>query len=56
MNNLENFEEIDQDKAVRMIKEILKLEQENLKTKKYKDSEMVDKIKNIIEEEVRKCY
>ncbi len=56
MNDLENFEEIDKAKAVRMIKEILKLEQENLKTKKYRDSEMIDKIKSIIEEEVRKCY
>lgn len=56
MNDLENLDEIDQAKAVRMIKEILKLEQENLKTKKYRDPEMIDKIKNIIEEEVRKCY
>lgn len=43
-------------KINRMIKDILELEQENLKTKKYDKHKMIDKIRNIIEEEVRKCY
>ncbi len=56
MNNSGNDHGIDKTKAIRMMRYILKLEQENLKTKKYNDNDMIDKIRTIIEEEVRKCY
>jgi hypothetical protein len=56
MNDLGNDHGIDKTKAIRMIRDILKLEQENLKTKKYNDYDMIDKIRTVIEEEVRKCY
>ncbi|SJZ77802.1 hypothetical protein [Selenihalanaerobacter shriftii] len=48
--------DIDKKKATNLIKKILKIEKENLKTKKYNRSQMSDKIKKMIEEEVRKCY
>jgi len=47
---------IDEAKSKRLIKKILDLENENLKTKKYSRSEMSDKIIDFIKEEVRKCY
>lgn len=54
--DVNNADRLDKAKAIRMIKNILKLEQENLKTRKYNKDEMIEKIKDIIEEEVRKCY
>ncbi|GAW28757.1 hypothetical protein ULO1_13270 [Carboxydocella sp. ULO1] len=39
-----------------ILKKIYELESENLKTKKYTDEQMVDKIQKLIIEEVKKCY
>ena len=50
------MEEVDKQKVKILIEKILKLEHENLRTKKYNKSEMSEKIKKMIEEEVRKCY
>lgn len=47
---------IKEKKANIMISKILDLEKENLKTKKYNDYDMIEKVKKIIEEEVKKCY
>ncbi|ADQ44947.1 Centromeric protein E, putative [Caldicellulosiruptor kronotskyensis 2002] len=47
-------EYIDKEKAIRMLLKIIDKERENLKTKKYKDRDMVEKLKKIIEEELRK--
>ena len=49
----DNIEKV---KAKRLMKNILELENNNLKTKTYTRSEMSDKIIKMIEEEVRKCY
>lgn len=45
---------IDKEKAKRMLIKIIGKERENLKTKKEKDIDMVEKLKKIIEEELRK--
>lgn len=47
-------EYIDKEKAKRMLIKIIGKERENLKTKKEKDIDMVEKLKKIIEEELRK--
>ena len=47
---------LDEKKINRLKLEILKLERENLKTREYTFGEMVDKIRKLIEEEVKKCY
>jgi len=51
---MENFIDIDKEKAKRILIKIIGKERENLKTKKYKDKEMAEKLKDIIEEELRK--
>ena len=48
--------EIEEVKVKRLAKKILELENKNLKTKQHTRSEMSDKIIDLIEEEVRKCY
>lgn len=47
--------EIDEDKAIRLIKKLLIKESYNLKTKEKNDIQMATEIKKYIEEEV-KCY
>lgn len=47
--------QIDEKASQRIMKRIVILEKSNLKTKRYNDSEMIKKIKKIIEEEVE-CY
>lgn len=47
--------EVDVDKAQRLIKKVIVKEKRNLSTKEFGDSEMVKKIKKMIEEEVE-CY
>ena len=44
-------EEISPEKAKKMIDRIIRLEERNLRTKQYRDKDMVDKIKAIIREE-----
>lgn len=53
--NTNNQIQIDKKKAERMLKRIIILEKNNLRTKQYNDAEMVKKIKKIIEEEVE-CF
>ncbi|MCR8938057.1 hypothetical protein O0555_11920 [Brevibacillus laterosporus] len=43
---------IDENKAERLLKKIIIMEKQNLRTKQYNDAEMVRKIKKAIEEEV----
>ena len=47
--------EVDVDKAQRLIKKVIVKEKRNLSTKEFGSTEMVKKIKKIIEEEVE-CY
>ena len=47
---------INVEKVKRMIYKIYALERSNTKTGKYGEREMKDQIKNIIEEEVGRCY
>ena len=44
-------ETIDPNKARKMIDRIIRLEKRNIRTKQYRDKDMVDKIKEIIREE-----
>ena len=44
-------DEISPEKAKKMIDRIIRLEKRNLRTKQYRDKDMVDKIKAIIREE-----
>lgn len=46
---------INKDRADRVLKKIIIMEKTNIKNKRYNDSEMVKKIKKLIEEEVE-CY
>lgn len=48
--------EIEDKKVKRLARKILELENKNLRTKQYTRSEMSDKIIDLIEEEVKKCY
>lgn len=50
-----NNVEIEKNKADRILIKLIKLEKENLKTKRLNDREMVRKIMKLIEEEVQ-CY
>lgn len=52
----ENEIKIDEKKLNRMKLNIIKLEQENLKTKEKPNDEMIEAIRKIIEDEVRKNY
>lgn len=47
--------EIDIEKAQKMLTKLIVREKKNIKTKQYNDSEMIRKIKKMIEEEVQ-CY
>ena len=62
MNNLEqsntlnaNPTAIDETKMKRILKKIVELENENVKTREYNDESMKKKIEKIIEEEVKCC-
>ena len=50
-----NDVEIDTEKADLMMKKLILKEKKNIKSKQYNDSEMIRKIKKMIEEEVT-CY
>ena len=50
-----NGVEIDVQKAQRMLQRIIVREKTNIKTKQFNDTEMVKKIKKMIEEELQ-CY
>lgn len=52
----ENETKIDEKKLNRMKLNIIRLEQENLKTKEKTNDEMIEAIRKIIEDEVRKNY
>ena len=52
----ENETKIDEKKLNRMKLNIIRLEQENLKTKEKPNDEMIEAIRKIIEDEVRKNY
>lgn len=47
--------EVDVDKAQRLIKRVIVKEKRNLSTKEFGNSEMIKKIKKMIEEDVE-CY
>lgn len=47
---------LDERKINRLKLDILRLERDNLKTREYSNDEMVEKIRKLIEEEVKKCY
>lgn len=63
LNNLEGEDfimndthiQIDKKKAERLLKKLIIMEKQNLRTKQHNDAEMVRKIKKAIEEEVE-CY
>lgn len=64
MNNEESISEqiaeveatiIDENKLKLIIKNIIELEKENVKTKEYNDDAMKKKIEKIIEEELKCC-
>jgi hypothetical protein len=48
----ENQINIDRKKAERLLRKIIIMEKQNLRTKQYNDAEMVKRIKKAIEEEV----
>jgi hypothetical protein len=48
--------DLDEKKLNRMKVRILNTERENLKTRSENEGEMIEKIRKIIEDEVRKCY
>lgn len=47
---------LDEKKLNRMKVRILSIERENLKTRIDTEGEMIDKVRKIIEEEVKKCF
>lgn len=48
--------DLDEKKLNRMKVHILNIERENIKTRSENEGEMIEKIRKIIEDEVRKCY
>lgn len=57
MNSNENNISIDPTKLKRLKNQIYHLERQNVKKKcPIPDAEMVDRIRKMIEEEVKKCY
>ncbi len=50
-----NLEKLDETTEKVITKRILDLERENIRTKRHTNTEMVEKIKRIIQEEVNKC-
>lgn len=53
LQNMQDQPEVDPSKAMKIIKWLLSLEDENDKTKKASDSEMVQKIGKRIQDDVR---
>ncbi|WP_165418303.1 hypothetical protein [Cohnella kolymensis] len=53
--NLEDID-IDKKKLDRLKFYILKAERENLRTRQDTNEQMVEKVRKLIEEEVKKCY
>ena len=47
---------VDEERLKRMTMKIYSEERSNTKTKKYGEREMKERIKNIIEGELKKCY
>jgi hypothetical protein len=47
--------QVDEKKGQRLLKKLIIMEKQNLRTKKFNDADMVRKIKKAIEEEVE-CY
>jgi hypothetical protein len=56
MSSDDMFQPLNETKINRLKLSILQLERDNLNTREYTDDEMVDKIRKLIEEEVKKCY
>lgn len=52
----DNILQLDETKINRLKLHILRLERENLKTREFTNEDMVNKIRKLIEEEVKKCY
>lgn len=50
------FKDINENKLNMIIKKVIKLEGENVKTNEFNANEMKKKIRKIIEEEVNQCY
>jgi hypothetical protein len=48
--------QIDEKRLNRMKLKILGAERENIKTRVESEQDMIEKVKKIIEEEVKKCY
>lgn len=55
MVNTEEKVKINEDKAKRLLNNIVKLEKENIRTRQYNPRRMVDKIMKMIKEEVE-CF
>lgn len=52
-----NIEELDVEKIELLKQKIFEIEKENLsRAKPKKDTEVVDELKRLIEQEVKKCY
>ena len=51
-----NYDTLAKTKFNRLMLKILKLERDNLNTREYTNTEMVERIRKMIEEEVKKCY
>lgn len=51
-----NQVKLDEKKLNRMKVRILSMERDNLKTREYTEGVMIDKIRKVIEEEVKKCF
>lgn len=55
-SKLDPFQPLDEKKLNRLKLSILTLERDNLRTRDSTNEEMVEKIRKMIEEEVKKCY
>ena len=51
-----NYDTLAKTKFNRLMFKILKLDRDNLNTREYTNTEMVERIRKMIEEEVKKCY
>lgn len=47
---------VDKNRIKYLIDQIIKIEHENQKTKKLNDDQVIEKIKRLVMEEVKKCY
>lgn len=50
------FQPLEEKKINRLKFDILHLERENLRTREFTNDEMIEKVRKLIEEEVKKCY